>query len=951
MRPAASCACRFCAGKEGRNEAVSRPVFAPPADTRGRRVATMLPMKGSLSAAQIRRWLSVHSPFWLQRGRPCGDDIRWVLGGSSLRHPRSPGHLVAKWRSLDWKSLDLKETFSALRGIKRREMLRITTRDLGGYAELEETVRELSALADFCLQRGLDRVLADAMSRQGKPRAQFAILALGKLGGAELNYSSDIDLIFVYSEEGKVGARTHHDFFARATETLVEQFRASDEEGILFRVDLRLRPEGNAGPITRSLESYENYYAAFGEVWERMALQKARFVAGHAELGYEFIQHLQPFCFPRYLPTSALDEIRDIKARIENEILREGGLERHVKLGRGGIREIEFAVQALQLLHGSRHAFLQEPGTLKTLQLLHRLELVSTREAAALSRAYIFLRRLEHRLQMREDRQTHIVPEDRRTQETIARGLGFRSLKDFEREWHGHLDLVRAFFQRIVRPPSDVRAVAAPPDLDTASPERDRTLQEAGFRDPSEAANIFRTLAHGPDYAHVSERTRSLFRQLYPSLLDLARGLAQPDFALQQLERFIEAYGSRATLYELLVSKPKMLEMLLQLFDQSRFLTDIIIRQPQLIEAIAYEGLLTVSRGRRDLQAAFAREQGTGLGARLRSFRDAELLRIELRDILGLASSIEETCLAISELADVCLEAAVQAILPTGGRSRGSAHKGGHDPSGPGGTFSVIALGKYGGRELSYGSDLDVVFVGGSSDQAARLLALMSEEQAGGIVFKMDARLRPDGENGPLTVPLQGYAGYYGKRAQFWERQALTRARPAAGNAALGRAFLKLVDRTIYTRPVTATELRELLAMRERIENERGDRSDPVRDFKTGAGGLVDVEFLAQAQQLRHGCRYSGLRRASTWEVLRIVPTIARWKPEDAASLVKDYGWLRKLESALRRFHNEPVAQLPSDRAQWNVAARHLGLKDGATLERELSTRRERVRALFRKLI
>ncbi len=788
-------------------------------------------------------------------------------------------------------------------------------------------------LADFCLQRALERILKDLEAKHGKPNSEFAIFGMGKLGGNELNYSSDIDLIFVYSEEGKIGAITHHDYYTRAAQALVQGFRMNCSEGSLFRIDLRLRPEGNSGPIVRSLEGYENYYAAFGEVWERLALQKARHVAGNAELGYEFVQHLQPFCFPKHLTSTALEEIHRIKGRIEAEILKEGGLERHVKLGRGGIREIEFAIQALQLLHGSRYAFSQERGTLKSLQALLRLELLCREDAVALAKAYIFLRRLEHRLQMREDRQTHTVPADLETQTKIAKGLGFKSHSEFEKEWKRHIERVRSFFNTIVKSPRTDAALAAVPDWSQPSKERDRLLRQAGFSSPEKAVEILKTLAEGPSYAHVSERTQALFHQLCPHLLRLTPQFVRPDEILQQLERFIEAYGPRAALYELLLSNPNVLKLLMRLFDRSPFLTDILIHQPSMLEAIAYEGLLLEPHDRKRMEMDFAHESAETLGARLRLFHRAELVRIGLRDILDLVAGPEEVWNEITRLADICMAEAVAHLF---GKRNASSD-----------AFCVIAMGKYGGCELSYGSDLDVLFVGGTVSKTAQLIHLISKEE--GAMFKVDARLRPDGEDAPITLPLDAYGNYYRKRAQFWELQSLTRARVAAGNAKLGLEFLNLVDDMIYVRPLASEELREMNAMRSRIEKERGDGQDERRNFKTGAGGLVDVEFLAQAQQMKFGHQHAELRRASTLEVIRRMAQIGDWKDEEAKRLAENYLWLRKLETVLRLFQNASVSEMPASREEWEGVARHLELKNGKELEKESAARRKQIRETYRK--
>jgi [glutamine synthetase] adenylyltransferase / [glutamine synthetase]-adenylyl-L-tyrosine phosphorylase len=891
----------------------------------------------ALNIKTLQSLLRKHSPFWSQQIERYPEDLSW-LKEANLTNPRSTRAYIGEWKSKEWETLSSAEVFQKLREAKRREMLRITVRDLMNLTSLPETVAELSALADFCLQQALKPILKEMNSKWGTPESQFTIFGMGKLGGQELNYSSDIDLIFVYSGEGNVGTITHHEFYKRVSEKLIEGFRSNDD-GSLFRVDLRLRPEGNSGPIVRSIESYENYYAGFGEVWERMALQKARCVAGDEELGYEFNQHLQPFCFPKHLPPNALDEIFEIKERIENEIVKEGTLERHVKLGRGGIREIEFSVQALQLLYGARHAFSQERGTLKSLQALHRLELLSAADTAALTRAYVFLRRLEHRLQMQEDRQTHTVPDDKEAQKALAEGLGFKSHQAFEKEWKSHIDFVRGFFHGIVRPDGATqKTTTIPLEWDVQSEFCVKTVKEAGFDDAEKAIQTFRTLSLGPEYAHVSQRTRKMFEQLAPYILKLTPSLARPDQVLQQLERFIESYGSRASLYELLTSNPKMLELLFKLFDRSRFLADLILHQSTLIDSIAFDGLLLRTHNRERMKTDLAKETGATFPDRLRRFRNAELLRIGLRDILGLSTSMEETWGEISLLADVCLEESIASLQKPKKGKKTEAD-----------SFCVIALGKYGGQELGYGSDLDVIFVGGTPQMASELIQLMSQERSDGIVFKVDARLRPDGEDGPLTLPLKGYETYYVKRAQFWEKQALTRVRFVGGDKKMGDQFLKLVDKIIYSRAVSKAELKEMDAMRLRIEKERGDQEDPIRDFKTGAGGLVDVEFLAQRQQLIWGHKYPEVRRGSTIDILRTMTKLAKWNEKEAKELIENHLWLRNLESVLRCLDNAAVSELPSERSEWRDIAECMGLADEKEFEKELTKRRKNLRNLVKK--
>src|SRR5438477_4514875 len=341
--------------------------------------------------------------------------------------------------------------FQILHRWKNKEMTRIALRELATAAALEETTAELSQLAEICVREVFAHWNTKFRESFGSPAADFAILALGKLGGGELNHSSDVDLIFLYSEEGELSPRlSYHQWFNRLAEKILETFAIRDSEGALFRVDLRLRPEGSAGPLARSLESMENYYAGFGETWERIALIKARGIAGDRELAYEFLRQHQPFIYPRSPTPDLLDEIAKIKRRIEHDVIRSDSLERDVKLGRGGIREIEFVVQTLQFIHGGRHIFLGESSTLDALRGLSRLELIPRKEVVDLDRAYRLLRQVEHRLQIEAEQQTHTLPQDSADLSRLARSLGFTATDDFLKQLKNKMRRVRAVFDRVI---------------------------------------------------------------------------------------------------------------------------------------------------------------------------------------------------------------------------------------------------------------------------------------------------------------------------------------------------------------------------------------------------------------------------------------------------------------------------------------------------------------------
>ncbi|MEY2585799.1 MAG: [glutamine synthetase] adenylyltransferase / [glutamine synthetase]-adenylyl-L-tyrosine, partial [Verrucomicrobiota bacterium] len=570
--------------------------------------------------------------------------------------------------------------FAALRFWKGREMTRIALREVAEAASLEETTLELSHLAEICLREVYTYWDCELRSRRGGPDTPFAILGLGKVGGRELNHSSDIDVIFVYGEEGQVSPNlTYHEWFNQLGAKIIETFAAHDPAGSLFRIDLRLRPEGTAGPLARSIDSMENYYAGFGETWERLALIKARGVAGSRELAYEFLRQHQPFIFPKSPTRDVLEEIGSIKRRIERDIVGHENIGRDVKLGAGGIREIEFVVQALQLLHGARHAFLQETSTLKVLPVLADLELLPHREARTLEDAYRFLRRVEHRLQVEAEQQTHTVPENSEALARLAASLGFSSTENFNAALRGHMAKVRAIFHRVMSSPNGAAASA------------EESLEI--FRDQKAAAKCLADLAKAPGRFHVAPRTRQVLRNLRPLLFRWLERAADPDMALNQFIRFVEAYGLRSMLFELLVVNPKLLELLVKTFDASRQAGDLLIRRPQLLEEITRPGMLdrplTVEQHLKRLAALNVRAESLDL---LRVYRQTQLLRIFLRDILGLAD-LSTILIEHSNLAEACL------IFVN--RLRGSESD-----------LTIIALGKFGGGEIGYGADLDVVFVG-----------------------------------------------------------------------------------------------------------------------------------------------------------------------------------------------------------------------------------------------
>ena len=715
------------------------------------------------------------------------------------------------------KTQDYAAALTELRRFKQRELLRIAARDLARLGNVVEITRELSDVADVCLEAVFQIIRLQFTARFGRPFHQdadghwqptaFTVLGLGKLGGQELNYSSDVDLMFVYDDEGEVfkeppagkesprAVMSSHQFFSKLAEAFNAEVSRTTEDGFLFRVDLRLRPEGDAGPLVRSLESFENYYAEWGQTWERMMLIKARHVAGDKGLAAEFIEMIQPFRFPHSITERVLHEVTAVKDRIEREVVGADELERNVKLGRGGIREIEFVVQSLQVLHAGRSPFLQIPQTLPCLEKLAQYKLLADDEAQQLAAAYRFLRDVEHRLQMENNLQTHTIPTEPRARLRLARLMDFKSVDKFEVALQTHTGNVRRIYDRLLKSESAGAETGLPPEFDGAEAEWEALLAAHSFREPATAFRLFKEFAEGPGDVHVSPRisrtgagvdseisgimpkTEAESRRQRPEaeqggsdlrpptsdfrLSDLR--LSDPDRVLTRLESFISAYAARVPLLELWTGNPALFELMLMLFDRSEFLAEVAIRTPDLIDdVVAGERLRQRKTAEQILEELRYGRDDADQFLWLRRYHETELMRLGLRDILGLAD-FEQNLAELSALADACLQYALEVVM-----RKNKIRK----PP-----LVIIGLGKLGGCEIDYGSDLDILFVTDAKAKelpklqrlAVEVMDLMSRRTEQGMVFHTDARLRPDGEKGcssirwPLTRNIIASARSFGK--------------------------------------------------------------------------------------------------------------------------------------------------------------------------------------------
>jgi [glutamine synthetase] adenylyltransferase / [glutamine synthetase]-adenylyl-L-tyrosine phosphorylase len=831
------------------------------------------------------------------------ETLLWLAQPEVCLSSRGYAEMLAELHALTGDSAGDKD-FESLRFWKGREMTRVAVRELAAVAPLEETTGELSQIAEICLRRVFEFWDAELRQRYGSPKADFAILALGKLGGGELNHSSDVDLLFLYSDEGQLTPHiSYHQFFNRLGNNILETFSKPHPAGSLFRADLRLRPEGSAGPLARSLESMENYYAGFGETWERIALIKARGIAGSRELAYDFLRLHQPFIYPKSPTPDLLDEIANIKHRIERDLVGPEKLERDVKLGRGGIRDIEFIVQTLQLIHGARNPFLQEPSMLKALRALRELDLLPRDEVLALDNAYRFLRRVEHRLQIEAEQQTHTVPDEPEPLRRLAHSLRFSSATDFTASLHNRMGSVRPIFQRII----------------SESPAPPAQISVEFFKDAKRAEKSLRELERGAKSFHVGARTRQIFQRLRPILLGWLAKAADPDATLNQFVRFVESYGMRSLLFELLATNPKLLELVVKTLDASRFAGDLLIRRPQLLEDITRDPTFDEPRS---VEENLGRLDSLGAAANnldpIRAYRQRQLLRIILRDVLGLVQRAG-TFVELSDVAEACLVFVAKLLASE--------------------QLTIIALGKFGGREISYGADLDVLFVGEDVRAAQNLMTAMAQPTAEGNIWALDARLRPEGEKGPVVCSLYTFESYYAGRAQLWELQALTRARAVSGP--LQNEFMAIAKaawRRARQDPDLFVKIDDMV---ERIRRERGSGSDFL-DLKTGAGGIIEAEFLVQALQMR----------ANIWEQNweRAVDGLHQRGHLDNSAVAKlknSYGFLRRCELVLRRYDNRGISMLPSDPDEQRKFAIRIGYREFDAFRGDYLAAREAINVLY----
>ncbi len=817
----------------------------------------------------------------------------------------------------------------ALRRLRARVLVHVMARDLAGAAQLEEVTATLSALAETAIAFALPR-LHDALVPQfgepvdaaGVPQT-LMVVAMGKLGGGELNASSDIDLIFVYPEDGETrGGRssTAHEFFSRLGRKLIGALAEPTEDGFVFRVDMRLRPYGDSGPLAVSLDMLEEYFTTQGRAWERYAWVKARAVTGTRTAELEAL--VRPFVFRRHLDFSAIQSMRELHAQISAEVRRRD-IADNVKLGPGGIREVEFTAQVFQLIRGGREPLLRVRPTLAALEALATLGLLPTDARLGLEQAYRFLRTLEHRLQYLDDQQTQELPRNADDRDLVAASLGFAGYDALLAALAVHRTAVSGQFGAIF---AGFDGSATDPVAEALAPGADEAaalarLAELGFGDAAETRSRVRTLRDSARFQRMSPQAQSRLDQLLPRLVRAASRHTPADETLDRLLRILESIGRRESYIALLIEYPQALDAVARLVSRSSWACDMLARHPMLLdELIDPRQLAEPDWPALDASLGAALDaDGDNLEAqmdRLRHFKHTQTFRLLALDLAGVLT-LERLSDHLSDLACLLLSRVLRltwARLPTRHRD---------EPR-----FAVVGYGKLGGKELGYESDLDIIFLYDDESPSAqenyarlaqRMNGMMNSHTAAGLLYETDLRLRPDGASGLLVSRLGAFEEYQRGQAWTWEHQALTRARFVAGDRDLGAAF-ETLRVSVLRQPRDPSTLRtDVLDMRARMRDGHPNRSG-LFDIKHDSGGIVDVEFAVQYLVLAHAAQRAELTGnlgnialLTLAEHLGLIPAPLGTTAADA------YRTYRRRQHALRlrgeRYARVDAAELAPERA------------------------------------
>jgi glutamate-ammonia-ligase adenylyltransferase len=840
---------------------------------------------------------------------------------------------------------DEPQLHSVLRRFRNQEMARIIWRDIAGWATLEETLEDLSALADACVQQ-VTEILYTWQTRDiGYPEGatlqqqHLIVLAMGKLGARELNMSSDIDLIFVFPSHGQVrranGSISQLDsqqFFQRLAQRLIHVLQQPSAEGFVFRVDIRLRPFGDAGALVFSINAMEDYYQTQAREWERYAMVKARALTGDKEAVTQLMQIIRAFVYRRYLDFVAIEALRDMKRLIASEVMRKG-CEHDIKLGPGGIREIEFIGQVFQIIRGGRELELQIPSILEVLKLLGAKGLLPNLVIEELIVAYKFLRQVENRLQAWRDQQTHVLPIDANDRLRLAHSMNYANWEQFVIELNLHRQRVQQHFENVFAVSQEELPNNVYKELWLGNIETNQAtamLATAGFVKPLDILQRLQIFKDTSACRTIGKRGQILLEQLMPKILELTASYPNPQMLLERLLRLVEKIVKRTTYLALLVERPVVLTQLAKLTAESAWIAEQLTRYPLLLDELLDSRRLYAPQRHQELMA----ERNSFLTTvdiedqemqieRLCQFVHSNRLRIAAADLTGVIPLMVVSDY-LTDLAEVALDTSLQQCwkyltkryeMPTGLD---------HQVTG----FAIIGYGKLGGIELGYGSDLDLVFLHDSTltqdmfynKLSHRLIHMLNTRTPVGIAYEIDTRLRPNGNAGVLVSSINAFEHYQTHNAWTWEHQALLRARPVAGDPSVRTKF-RAIRLQALTKPREVEQLRiDVVQMREKMREQLDSSNAEFFDLKQGLGGITDIEFMVQYLVLKSAASFPDLL---DWtDTIRWLETLARYQllpSTQTNALANCYRTLRGFAHRLtlkNELHRIPNTQLTAERYQ-----------------------------------
>lgn len=870
--------------------------------------------------------------------------LDYLSQSKNTKNKKTPKQFLKETGSIRKSSTSGEILGSQLRQYKYREFSRIIYRDIMGLSPFSDIMEELSDLASAIVESTY-RFYSEELDT--KTYGEFVVLGMGKLGGRELNLSSDIDLIYLYRDKGDPGP------FFKLAERITKTLSAVTEDGFLYRVDLALRPGGSKSTVAVPIDGAVEHYYYWGDTWERAAMIKAGPIAGDLELGVEFVREIEQFVYKKFLDYNSIEELKDMKTKLDKLQKK-----RDVKLGKGGIREIEFFIQALQLVNGGKVKALRERNSLLALKKLRHLNVIDEKVFESLTSSYLFLRKVEHSIQLVDERQTHKIPGSAEDIEILAKRCGLKGEKEFEEFYRENTSSVSSIYKSLFFEPSQKTEEVGKEFWELADfltvgnieeVEAVENLRKLGFRNPEIAIDLLSKLLD-PELGALTQGGRLNARKVIPAFLRKILKSFDPDSALVNLERFISGIGWRSSIYAVLLENPDIIKLLARLFSTSGYLSNFLIRHPEYLDVITLRDVRAEFASKEDMLESLQASIGDAKDFEdkldtIRRFRHVETLKICLRDLNG---EVDPFYVGkyLSMVAEAILEVGLELAWDIVKHSKKGKNKRMQ--------MLILGMGKLGGREMSYNSDLDVIFIYEGNDHefysklGQKVISVLSVPTGEGFAYKMDMGLRPSGRSGALVTSFDSFKKYHEDSAQIWERQALIRAIPAAGNWELGVKVMKTVKHFVYEKSFPKDFYKEIHRLRSRMEKELAKETAHKVNIKTGRGGTVDIEFLVQMLQLKYGGEYENVRVQNTIDALFGLRYSGLMEDGEFKILKEGLFFLRKMENLLRLLHDRSINELYE--SDFQKLASELDMKnEGQKLREEYISRTNKIREIYDK--